>query len=176
MVEWQELIWFINRKRSDSDPCQKKILSMNRFHIFGSNPPTSCHWNSISNSTIPMKMQANVGLLLDPMATPSNCRNSFLSKTKKFEDATNLIIFKRKSVGMDWSSLLSIAALKALRPWSIGTMLYIPFTPNVTGTVPGTWSFFTSGLAISSTQSRWLWVTVVECFAWLASCPWVSGA
>ena len=95
IVEWIEFNFVMNRIKSSSDPFQmKNISSINLRHKWGSISPILCHSKSINNSSIPMKIHANVGLLRLPIATPGSWRKRRLSKVNTFEDARNHQFYK----------------------------------------------------------------------------------
>ena len=69
MVGWKLLQCTMNSFSSSSDPFQmKKMSSMNLLHMCTAAAPTQAASNPVSSQ--PMKMQANVGATLVPMAVP----------------------------------------------------------------------------------------------------------
>ena len=107
----------MNSFSSFSDPFQmKKMSSMNLRHMYTAVPDQAA---SIPVSSHPMKMQANVGATLVPIAVPYTCSQNVESKRNKLQVRTNIKRVIKNSVGSFGSGLnllLFNASLKTCIP------------------------------------------------------------
>ena len=126
------VVLFLHLNHS-SDPFQmKKMSSMNLLHMCTAAPAQAAN-NPVSNH--PIKMQANVGATLVPIAVPYIWSQNDESKMKRLQVSTNIRSVIKNSVGSFGSGrnlLLFKASLNTSMPWPWGMLVYSPTTSAVT--------------------------------------------